>query len=159
MLAFYIIIHGYHCGPIQAAAFYRDFVTPETTNALLYNGLLKTAENGPVAKRMRRKYIGARGREYIERFENGDKVRRHDSRIMNQARSMTSQHPENSSEEDLGAYLISLFDSYPCLRSRNFKYFINKHLSSPLKDNLLHGKPTLPIEATELRDPTKQSPD
>ncbi|KAG7367010.1 hypothetical protein IV203_029680 [Nitzschia inconspicua] len=137
MLAFYIIIHWYHCGPIQAAAFYRDFVTPETTNALLYNGLLKTAENGPVAKRMRRKYIGARGREYIERLENGDKVRRHDSCIMNQARSMTSQHPDIGTEEDLGAYLISLFDSYPSLRSRNFKYFINKHLSSPLKDNLL----------------------
>ncbi|KAG7352975.1 hypothetical protein IV203_009023 [Nitzschia inconspicua] len=137
MLAFYIIIHGYHCGPIQAAAFYRDFVTPETTNALLCNGLLKTAENGPVAKRMRRKYIGARGREYIERFENDDKVRRHDSCIMSQARSMTSHHPENSSEEDLGAHLITLFDSYPSLRSRNFKYFVDKHLSNPLKDNLL----------------------
>ncbi|KAG7352974.1 hypothetical protein IV203_009022 [Nitzschia inconspicua] len=133
MLAFYIIIHGYHCGPIQAAAFYRDFVTPETTNALLYNGLFKTAENGPVAKRMRRKYIGARGQNYIERFENDDKVRRHDSCIMSQARSMTSQHPDIGTEEDLCDKLISFFESYASLLSRNFKYFINKHFSRPVE--------------------------
>ncbi|KAG7338934.1 hypothetical protein IV203_002663 [Nitzschia inconspicua] len=137
MLAFYIILNGYHSGNRQAAAFYRDFVTSETTNALIYNGLDKSVENGAVAMRLRRKYTGARGRELMARFDDGDKVRRHDSCIMKKARSMTSQHPENSSEEVLGKQLISLFDSYPSRRSCNFKHFVGKHLNSPLKDDLL----------------------
>ncbi|KAG7359161.1 hypothetical protein IV203_015750 [Nitzschia inconspicua] len=56
---------------------------------------------------------------------------------MKKARSMTSQHPESGSEEDLGEQLISLFDSYCSLRSRNYKYFLEKHLHSPLKERLL----------------------
>ncbi|KAG7344000.1 hypothetical protein IV203_022008 [Nitzschia inconspicua] len=139
MLAFHIIIviREYHGGLRHAAAFYRDFVTPETTKAILYNGLTKATENAPVAQQLRQKYVSARGQKRQEKLDKGEKFRCHDSCIMGQARSITCQHPSESSKQYLAEKLIYLFRAYPSRHSRNFRYFVNKHLFHTLRDDLL----------------------
>ncbi|KAG7363940.1 hypothetical protein IV203_037142 [Nitzschia inconspicua] len=140
MLAFHVIIRGYHSGHRQAAAFFRDFVTPESINAVLYNGLSKTAEHDPVAGRLRLKYTIARGRAIVDKLDNGEKVRRQDFSIMEQGRSIVNQASPVESTPPLREVvekLKSLFHSYASLQSGNFRNFVENHLSPELKDQLL----------------------
>ncbi|KAG7338379.1 hypothetical protein IV203_009244 [Nitzschia inconspicua] len=139
MLAFHIVLHGYHLGHRQAAAFYRDFVTPESTNAVLDNGLPKSAENDPVAERLRRKYIQASGRIFVDKMDHGEKVRRQDCSIISQGRSITSQAQIESTDWDVVMQLKTLFraNPNPSLQSANFRHFVQNHLSDQWSKQLL----------------------
>ncbi|KAG7346739.1 hypothetical protein IV203_005808 [Nitzschia inconspicua] len=137
MLAFHVIIRGYHGGLRQAAAFYRDFVTPETNNALVYNALAKSTPTAPTAKRLRWKYVSAFGREVQDRLDDGERIRRQNFSIIEQGRSIINQAPFESKLWEVVDELKSLFRAYTSLMSANFRNFVDNHLSNELKEKFL----------------------